>query len=311
MNFLNRALTHTKVACTWDEPEQDNKRYEVLFRDDMENKIDLDDYLAPGIDEGYDPDEDEGVDNGPEMDMGVDSGASSDQDEDDGEEEEEETHPVKKLKIQNKFQPAAPVIKSNKNSVFSDFDKKNRKGKAGGIKITFKNPLEKGVDVEDNPLGKRVYSMKFEKKSKHPADEEDGQHDFFTGEAGENDFDDGYNDTPKISEKDKLKNMKFKDRLKEKKKQAKLEKEKQREEKKTLRELKFNKENEQAAGLSLVAGEEKHFGEFRPDFNDTRFEDRFTEHDLAVDPTSIYFKKDKHSQALRMKKQRHNNDDDY
>lgn len=180
MTFLNRALTHTKVACTWDEPEVNNKRNEILFKDDMEDKIDIDDYIAPGIDEGYDPDEDEEGSNGNEdVDVSIDEGASS------SDEEEVEDLPKKKLKTTGQEKPIAASKSDNKTFVFSDFDKKNRK-KLGGLKIIFKNPLEMGVDTDDNPLGKRIYSLKFaEKKNKHPADEEDAPNDFFTGETAE------------------------------------------------------------------------------------------------------------------------------
>lgn len=304
MNFLNRALTHTKVACTWDEPELDNKRNEILFKDDMEDKIDLDDYIAPGIDQGYDPDDDEvdGDDRDTDhMDIGIDEGAScSDEDE-----ELPEDEPKKKLKTSDKISAksnSSTATAASKLNIFSDFDKKNRQ-RSNGLKITFKNPLEMGIDTDENPLGKRVYSLKFaEKKNKLMAEGEDTQHDFFTGEDGEYDDKLEEDEDAGVNSKDKLKNMKFKDRMREKKRQAKLDKEQKRDDKKAERNANFNKTDENLASLALVAGERQTTGEFKPDYKDSRFGDRFDDHDMAVDPTSTYFKKDKHMHAIRARK---------
>ena len=290
LSFLNRALTHTKVSCTWDEPDIDNKRNEVLFKDDMEDKIDIDDYLAPGIDEGYNSEEDN--DDGPanmdgdSEDIGIDSGADPSEDSED--------IPLSKKRLVGANSKTFAVTNDKKKNVYSDFDKSKKKS---GLKITFKNPLlAMNDDEDDNPLGKRVYSMKQSQKV-YPEDEKDGG--FFDDEDQENggDLDDD-------SGLPKDKKEKFKERMKEKKKQAKIEKERKRNERKAERDVVFGKKDKNTADLELIAGNDEEQEDFRPNYKDPRFGDRFLDSDLAIDPTSTMFNKDKHSKTLKAKKER-------
>ena len=156
-NFLNRALTHTKVNCTWDEPEADNRRNEILFKDEYEDKIDLEDYLAPEIEDGVYDDEESGAN---EEDGGIQSAATSS-------EEESEDKPRKKLITSSagnstKENSLLDAFTAKPRSTFADFDKSKKK--AGQLKITFQNPLESKLIEDDNPLGKRVFSMKYARK---------------------------------------------------------------------------------------------------------------------------------------------------
>lgn len=293
LNFLTKALTHTNVTCTWDEPETDNRRNEILFKDDMEDKIDLEDYIAPGFD----------------------SGASMS--EEDSEEEEAAKQATlakanqgkKKLKTavnQEVEQEAAP----KRSAGFEDFDKKNKN--RGGLKIMFKNPLEaKNVkdapEEVDNTKGRKVYSInmanKLSKRQERELDE-DGDDDtpakdYFVGDDDSGEYDDG---ADMEVENDKKK-LGFKERMKEKRKQAKLDKEAKREQKKQLREQMFHKTTEDAAGLELVAGDQDSDQEFQSNMRDPRF--NLEDDDMGLDPTSTMYNKNKHDrilQAVRQKK---------
>ncbi len=277
LNFLNRALTHTSVNCTWDEPDKDNKRNELLFKDDYADKVDLDDYIAPGIEDAvYEDDEDAApilADDSP-----LEQSAASDS------EEPLDQSPVQPQRV----------------NIHDDFDKKNKKR---GIKITFKNPLEyKGSIEDDNPLGKRVFSMKHAKKELH-ADDEEEETGFF--EASADAEDSGQLAPPQKQRKpvkdENLKNLKFKERMREKKRQAKLEKERERTEKKQQKEQRFRQQHKQVEDLELVVGEKKLKGEFQLDLRDARFP-LFEDPDLAIDPTSTAFDKKKHAQLLAAKR---------
>lgn len=262
----------------------------------MDDKVDLDDYIAPGIDEGYDPDEDD-EQNGAHDELGSDSGEEPMDEEDLDDESEPEPQPVKKKIVADKkgSKSSFAVSGNSSQNVFSDFDKKNKK--RAGIKITFQNPLlSKHVadEEEDNPLKKRVYSIKMANKKQHEEDEE--QHnDYFQGE----DEDDEDAIGPVQDKK-----AKFKDRMKEKKKQAKLDKEKKRNEKKAEREAMFSTKDKRTADLELIAGDQDEEEVFKPNFNDTRFVGRFNNHEMAVDPTSTMYVKDKHMQINKVKKSR-------
>lgn len=293
LDFLNRAMTHTAVNCTWDEPDLDNKKNELLFKEGFEDKIDLDDYIAPEIDEGvYDDDEDQdGLD---EEDINIESPAESDD-----EEEQEQDQSIEEK---------APV-KSSQSTGFLGFDKKNRKG---GIRITFKNPLEyKGGDddEEENPLKKRVFSMKFNasKKAGRGYDEAEGENaeDFF--ENGEMD-DQGLLYPPQKTKKpvndENMKNLKFKERMKEKRRQAKLDKEKERDEKKRLKDQKYGKSRKDIDDLELIAGDKQSNDEFTPNYEDERFPNMFDDDEFAIDPTSSVFDKKKHLNLIKAKKER-------
>lgn len=293
-NFLNRALTHTKVNCTWDEPETDNRRNEILFKDGFEDKIDLEDYLAPGIEEGVYEDE-----SGPDGDGGVQSAATS------SEEEEPEDKPQKKLVTSggnstkaNSLQEAVP--QKPKSSAFADFDKSKKK--AGQLKIVFQNPLESKLVEDDNPLGKRVYSMKYARKHRFDEEEqlEDNADDFF--EDGSHEAADERAEKPAEKE-DKVK-LKFKERMKEKKKQAKLEKERKRNELREQREERLGIKSKQTEDLELLVGEQQAQRNFRANYSDDRFTGAFEDPDMAIDTTSTMFKKDKHSAMLFEKKKR-------
>lgn len=257
MNFLNRALNHTKVSCTWDEPETDNRRCAILFQDGIENKVDLDEYLAPEVESRSSTSEEAEKESMAEEDLA-----------------EEET------------ESEAP------ENIYSDFDKKNRK--RGGMKVTFKNPFEsKGVELQDdNLLGKRVYSMKKAKKF----DEEEPQENddtFFQGFPEEEDeelaeFARGKGADDKMNKKDK-----FKERMKEKKRQAKLDKESQRLEKLKEKEGRRQASDKKAEELALLVDEEDG-EEFVSAFVDPRFERFKKDPNMKIDPTSNLFKKAKH-----------------
>lgn len=278
LNFLARALTHTSVNCTWDEPELGNKKNELLFKDGYADKIDLDDYIAPGMEDGvYDDDSEQAglADASPaEQSAATDSEAA----------EEPSSKPVEKVNL------------------YDDFDKKKKKK---GIKITFKNPLEyKGGIEEDNPLGKRVFSMKHSRKELEADAEEEGA-DFFQAEPEADEA--GHLAPPQRSKKpvkdENLKNLKFKERMREKKRQAKLDKEQERNEKKQQKEERSKHQDRQTADLELVVGEKKLKGEFKVDLQDARFP-IFEDPDLAIDPTSAAFDRKKHSQLIHAKKDR-------
>ena len=255
----------------------------------MEDKIDLDDYLAPGIDEGYNSEEDN--EDGPaEFDddseaMEIDSGVEPS--------EESEDIPLSKKKLIAAKSNTFTMSNDRKNNIYSDFDKSKKKT---GIKITFKNPLLQlnDADEDDNPLGKRVYSMKQSQKV-YPENENDAG--FFDDDQQNVDNLDDDDDLPKD------KKEKFKDRMKEKKKQAKIDKETKRNEKKADREVVFGKKDKRIADLELIAGDDQEREDFRPNYKDPRFGDRFKDSDLAIDPTSTMFNKDKHTKTLRAKKE--------
>lgn len=295
-NFLNRALTHTKVSCTWDEPEVDNRRNEILFKDGFEDQIDIEDYLAPGIDEGvYDDDSDQQA---ADLDGGIQSAASSS-------EEEPEDKPKKKLVTssggnstkENSVQEA--LVSKPKSSVFADFDKSKKK--ATQLKITFQNPLESKLLDDDNPLGKRVYSMKYARKHYHEEQErlEENAEDFFENQSQMSEERD---EVP--ADKEEKSKLKFKERMKEKKKQAKLEKEKKRTEQRELREDRLGIKSKQTQDLELIAGDKTTEKSFRADYSDPRFRGAFEDHDMAIDTTSTMFNKNKHTGILYEKKKR-------
>lgn len=302
-NFLNRALTHTSVNCTWDEPEENNLKNELLFKDDMEDKIDLDDYIAPDIDEGYDPDDDDDADH---QGLAIDSGASSS----DEEEELKEDKPTKKL-VQTS---AGGSTKANsigetskaKTTTFSDFDKSKKK--ARGLKITFQNPLEakSGFD-DDNALGKREYRMKHVEQTRRNEDSDfrepkrlaDNDEDFFEeGDQEEEEEREVYED-----KEEKVK-LKFKERMKEKKRQAKLDKEKKRDDLRRMKEERMGGKDKRTQDLELIAGDEEERAEFRLNYDDPRFKDLYEDPDMAIDTTNTKYKKDKHSLLLVEKKKR-------
>ena len=276
-------------------------RNEILFKDGFEDKIDIEDYLAPGIDEGYDSDEDgEGAGD----DIGIASAASSEEEE---QIVEKTTKPVKKLitssggnstkdnSVQDPFS-----IKS-KGSVFADFDKSKKK--SGQLKIVFQNPLESKIIDDDNPLGKRVFNIKYNTKHRFEEEDrpEDNDEDFFENKSNESQNED--EDLEDIPKGDKGK-LKFKERMKEKKKQAKLEKEKKRTDQKELREQRLGIKERSTQDLELIAGEEVTEKEFRPNYSDPRFKNAFDDHDMAIDTTSNMYKKDKHTGMLIEKKKR-------
>lgn len=277
LNFLNRALTHTSVTCTWDEPDRDNKRNELLFKDGIADQLDLDDYIAPGIEEPvYDTDDDAA----PQLaeDSPLEQSAAS--------------------KSEERAEPAQPRIE--RVNIHDDFDKQKKKR---GIKISFKNPLEvKGALEDDNPLGKRVFSIKHARKELLPDDQEDEAADFFEPLAAP--------DAParppahprKPVKDEALKNLKFKERMREKKRQAKLEKERSRTERQLEKQQRQARQQQQTEDLALLAGEKKLKGAFEPDLRDSRFP-LFADPDLAVDPTSAAFDKKKHARLLAAKKE--------
>jgi hypothetical protein len=286
INFFTNALTHTNVTCTWDEPETDNRRNEILFKDGMEDQIDLEDYIAPGFDSGASMSEEES-----EQDQGLPSVPVS-----------------KKLKTRiDQEVEDAPKVAPKRSAGFEGFDKKNKS--KGGLKIVFKNPLEAknvkaGDDEVDNTKGRKVYSInmanKLSKRQEREFDEDEGdqkqEKDYFMGDDGEQDNDEDQDDAP---EKKKLG---FKDRMKEKRRQAKLDKEAQREQKKQLREKLFSKKNENLADLELVAGDKDSDEEFKPSMNDSRF--NLDGDDMALDPTSTMFNKQKHEQLMQIIRQK-------
>ena len=308
-NFINRALTHTTVNCTWDEPEEGNAKNAILFKDNFDEKIDLDDFIAPEIDEGYDPDDDQNEADG--GDVGVDSGASSSE-----EEEVVESKPTKKIvkadtkQISKKPSLAEVFTKSSKENTFSDFDKSKKKAK--GLKISFQNPLEsKFQDDEDGTLGKREYKMKPVKQYNSRLDDEfrvgnsrleDNVEDFFEGDDHNQDGHDAQLGE-EVSKVEKVK-LKFKERMKEKKKMAKLEKEKKRNELRELREENFTNKKKATQDLELIAGDAKERAEFKPNYKDSRFAGAFEDPDMAIDTTSTMFKKDKHT-AMIIEKKKH------
>lgn len=297
------------MNCTWDEPEEDNMRNAILFKDDLDGKIDLDDYIAPEIDEGYDPDEEE--EDEANNDLGVDSGASSSD-----EEEPSESKPSKKLVKSGVKSTETTTLKDlfkpKKQDAFSDFDKSKKKGK--GLKISFQNPLEdKNQDQDDNTLGKRVYRMKHTMQPARDYDEfrvensrlEDNVEDFFDGvENDEDEYDNGEAEHLNGTNKgDKVK-LNFKDRMKDKKKTAKLEKERKRNELRALKEERFGNVQKAAHDLELVAGEQKEKAEFRPNYKDSRFTSAFDDPEMAIDTTSTMYKQDKHA-AMLIEKKKH------
>lgn len=303
-NFLNRALTHTTVSCTWDEPEENNVKNEMLFKDDIDDKLDLDDFIAPGIDEGYDPDEDD-------EEVGIDSGASSSG--------EESKKPVKK-QVQGSSGnstkansiPEATKIKLN---AFSDFDKSKRGSKS--LRITFQNALESKLTDDDNRLGKREYRMTHTRHTPQRNDDrsdfrgvssarlEDNAEDFFEGTevCDHDDIYDNEEEAYPTNKEEKIK-LKFKERMKEKKKSAKLEKEQKRNELKMLREEKLGTKDKRTQDLELIAGERREKPGFRADYEDPRFNRFFEDPDMAIDTTSNMYKKDKHAPLLIEKKKR-------
>jgi hypothetical protein len=266
MNFLNRALNHTKVACTWDEPETDNRRCAMLFQDGIENKVDIDEYLAPEVDSRSSTSEEVEKDEGMV--------------EENMDEEDEEESSV-----------------SEEQNIYSDFDKKNRK--RGGMKVTFKNPFEsKAFEAEDNALGKRVYSMK--KAKKFDAEEEPGENEgnFFEGFPEEEDeelaeFARGKGEE-KLNKKDK-----FKERMKEKKRQVKLDKEARRLEKAREKEGRRLVSDRRTEELQLLVGDEEDREEFVPAFVDPRFERFKKDPNMKIDPTSNLFSKSRHGDLLK------------
>lgn len=292
-------MTHTKVSCTWDEPEVDNRRNEILFKDGFEDQVDLEDYLAPGIDEGVYEDDSDDQGGANSEDGGVQSAATSS-------EEEVEDKPKKKLVTSSggnstKENSVQESLVKPKSSVFSDFDKSKKK--ATQLKITFQNPLESKLLDDDNPLGKRVYSMKYARKHYHEEQEklEDNAVDFFENQSQmseERDID----EVP-LDKEEKTK-LKFKERMKEKKKQAKLEKEKKRIEQREMREERLGIKSKQTQDLELIAGEETAEKTFRADYSDPRFRGAFEDHDMAIDTTSTMFNKNKHTGILYEKKKR-------
>lgn len=292
LNFLTKALTHTNVTCTWDEPEIDNRRNEILFKDDMEDKFDMEDYIAPGFD----------------------SGASMSEEESEEEEATKQEALAKANQGKKKLKTAVDqelVEEPPKRSAgFEDFDKKGKN--RGGLKIMFKNPLEaknvKDTPEEiDNTKGRKVYSInmanKLSKRQEREMDEDGGEDtavkDYFVGDDDSGEYEDGA-DMEVETDKKKLG---FKDRMKEKRKQAKLDKEAKREQKKQLREQVFNKKTEDVAGLELVAGDQDSDQEFQSNMRDTRF--NLEDDDMELDPTSTMYNKNKHdriSQVVRQKK---------
>jgi hypothetical protein len=303
---LNRALTHTSVNCTWDEPEENNARNEILFKDDMQDKYDLDDYIAPEIDEGYDPDdEDEGVND--DQGVGIESGASSSEDED-----LKEDKPAKKL-VQTsaggstKANSIGEGSKKNRGT-FADFDKSNKKTK--GLKISFQNPLDAKFSYDDeNALGKREYQMKDARPARRddandfrePTRLAENDADFFEGEDYE--VEGEVEVSHPVNKEDTVK-LKFKERMKDKKRQAKLEKEKKRDDFKQMKEERLGQRDKRTHDLELIAGEKTERAEFKLNYDDSRFDMIYDDPDMAIDTTSSKFKKDKHSGLLIEKKKR-------
>ena len=280
LNFLNRALTHTSVTCTWDEPERDNKRNELLFKDGIADQLDLDDYIAPGFEEPVYEDDEEDAAPLLAEDSPLEQSAASDS--------------------EDSAEAAQQVVE--RVNIHDDFDKKNKRR---GIKISFKNPLEvKGALEDDNPLGKRVFSMKHSRKELQAADEEeeDGA-DFF--EPADLEASSGHMPPPQQTRKpvkdEALKSLKFKERMREKKRQAKLEKERSRAEKQEEKQARAMRQQQQTEDLALLAGEKRLKTDFEPDLRDARFP-LFADPDLAVDPTSTAFDKKKHARLLAAKK---------
>lgn len=281
----------------------------MLFRDDMQDKIDLDDYLAPEIDEGYDPDdEDEGADG---QAVGIESAASSSEEE---EKEIKKDKPSKKLvQMSAGGSTKANSIgegSKNKNTVFSDFDKSKKRAK--GLKISFQNPLEAKFSYDDeNALGKREYQMKHFRQSRRE-DEDDfreptrlpeNDEDYFEEQAEECEGEEGVGESYPENKEDKVK-LKFKERMKEKKRQAKLEKEKKRDDLKQMKEKRLGIRDKRTQDLELIAGEDTERAEFKLNYNDPRFERMYEDPDMAIDTTSAKFKKDKHTGLLIEKKKR-------
>lgn len=312
-NFLNRALTHTSVNCTWDEPEEDNARNAILFNDAMEDKIDLDDYMAPGIDEGYDPDDDD--EGAADQGIGIESGASSSE-----EEELKEDKPAKKL-VQTS---AGGSTKANslgegnkkKNDTFSDFDKSKKKAK--GLKISFQNPLEAKFNYEDeNALGKREYQMKHARQSRRDDEDDfreptrlpDNDEDFFEEEDYQEDLGDVEINHGQPASKDEKVKLKFKERMKDKKRQAKLEKEKKRDDLKQMKEERLGLKDKRTQDLELIAGDYTERAEFKLNYSDPRFKKMYEDPDMAIDTTSSKFKKEKHTGMLIEKKKRRDDTD--
>lgn len=337
LHFLNRALAHTKVGCSWDEPELDNKKNAVLFNDDMVDKIDLEDYIAPGIDEGYREFSDEDEEEMPttedikkklkakiaekskakkaskeakpsKTDKKLKKASkkveepeekeSSEEDQDD-EQSSEDSEELKAQFLSALTKKSANKDNNNKDP-FSDFNKKKQRG---GIKISFKNPLEMGGESEgedENPLGKREYRVEREDRGKKRGREEIGEE-----EGGDQWVEDGEEIGQKEGlDKAELKNMKFKERMKEKKKQAKLKKEQERDAKRALKEQIANRKSEKAADLELLVEKKKaDKGKFNVDYADPRFEGMFDDHDMEIDPTSTQFDKKRHTSLMKARKE--------
>lgn len=305
-------MTHTSVNCTWDEPEEGNAKNEILFKDGFEDKVDLDDFIAPEIDEGYDPDEDE--EQGANQEVGIDSCATSSEE---SEEEVIQSKPEKKLikteEGSKKANSLRDLLKTNKENAFSDFDKSKKRAK--GLKISFQNPLESKLqDEDDHTLGKRVYHMKNVRPPTRRDDEfrvgnsrlEDNDEDFFEGDEGEGRaprYDEEDDEDNRGSKLEKVK-LKFKERMKEKKKMAKLEKERKRNELRALKDEKYGNKSKITQDLELIAGDEAERPEFKPNFKDSRFIGAFEDPDMAIDTTSTMFKKDKHA-AMLIEKKKH------
>lgn len=283
-----------------------------MFKDGFEDQIDIEDYLAPGIEDGVYDDEDEG---GADQEVGIESAASS--------EDELEDKPKKKLKMpsggnstkDNSVQDT--LITKPQRSVFADFDKSSKKNRQ--LKITFQNALESKILDDENPLGKRQYSMKYAKK--HHFEEleklEENANDFFEKNSAISEADDQDHhheheqDDHEVEDKTEKGKMKFKERMKEKKKQAKLEKERKRVEHRELREARLGIKDKATQDLELIAGDQKSEKNFRADYTDPRFRQAFEDHDMAIDTTSTMFNKDKHSGILYEKKKRRSDRAEY
>lgn len=214
-DFANRAKNHTKVELTWEKPIE-NENLKALFNDELEDKVDLKQIIAP---------------------------ASENEDEDSVDEE--------LLKEERK---AKLLGNKNRTSVYSDFDK-SKKNKSIEIFFEngLENESEEEVD---HTFGKIVFSKNrrgFEDEDEQEEQEQEEKvDDYFVQDLNEEE-EENIEGSKKLTKKES-KREKFKRKLKENKKKKRQNEQKKRKDVNLKR--KGSSKDEDTANLKLMTTDE-------------------------------------------------------
>lgn len=271
-NFFVKAKQHTNVEITWEKPEKGNKNAYLFEVDDdvLDKKIDLTEII--NSDDLADENELSEEDGDNEKDIGE----------------------IRRRLLGN-FKE-----KSERNDVYSDFDKSKKKTNID-VKFlaAFENEESSSSDEEDK--GKIVFSRNFKKDLREKLDD-DKEEDKVDLEVDDDDF---FNEDEENSGKSEKKSKKqiFKERLKEKRRER-AEKEKERRLNVKSKREKINREAD--LGLLTKRGEMEFKGknkDFEVEF-DSRFDRIWKDGDMSVDPTNPNYVEEKAKVIFDEKKKR-------